>query len=723
MKRRWFGRSFACSTSVLLFTMVALSPATATAGQAGSSITSLTLNPTTIAGGSGGLSIGTVTISGPAAAGGQVITLSSSNTDLTASTPRILIPEGATSATFIVGTNPLYRSYSGLAFNATITATAGASSASAVLQVTAQAIPGPFTGDTRQTDARATAGNICGGAFGSGSASERGILYRCEFPGAGQFSVCRFLQECAFGCQTVSADRLNRRDVCATAPPFPIVVNPAIVEGGRRSNGTVFLSAPAAPLTNANVSSQPIGIVSPLGGFEVPQGATSAPFDVDTLEVVVPAFVQTRVSLSLNPQERFAQDYLAVVPAAGTPRPSGPLAAFLLDLIPLSVVQGNPSIGTVVLNGVAPSGGAVVSLSSSHPAASVPATVTVPRGQTAGIFGVSTGGVASPTPVVITATFGGASVSETLIVSPFVSPTTAPALASLTLNPTAVDGGVRSRGRVTMTASAADPSDGAVIVELASDRPDIVVVQKQVTVGFGGTFADFAAKTFPVTALTQVMITATYAGRDEVCHPHRGAVNGSATTATTTTPARPNADRDRGEPAGRRRRQRVSGHGDAQCGCHRRRCGRLALRQLDGGVGARQRDGRCRLHERHVHDRHDACLRVYHRHDLGGLQRGHANGFVDRESSSGSDGHADRDGHRPQRRAGDLLSGGHQRGRGQHGIGVVCGGNLDHAAGNEQSRRDLVWRLFERRRQEEDVHVHVERQRERDRERAMREAL
>ena len=512
MKRRWFDESFACSRCVCSLAIVALSPTTATAGQGGSSITSLTLNPTTITGGSGGLSIGTVTISGAAAAGGQVITLTSSNTDLAASTPRIVIPEGAASATFIVGTNALYRSYSGLAFNATITATAGASSASAVLQVTAQAIPGPFTGGTAQTDARATAGNICGGAFGSGSASERGILYRCEFPGAGQFSVCRFLQECQLGCQTVSADRLNRRDVCATAPPFPIALTPAIVEGGRRADGTVFLSAPAAPLTNANVSSQPIGIVSPLGGFDVPQGATSAPFDVDTLEVAVPAFVQTRVSLSLNPQERFAHDYLAVVPAAGTPRPSGPLAAFLIDLTPLSVVQGNPSIGTVVLNGVTPSGGAVVSLSSSHPAAAVPATVTVPRGQTAGIVGVSTGGVSSPTPVVITATFGGTSVSETLIVSPFVSPTSAPALASVTLNPTAVDGGTRSRGRVTMTASAADPSDGAVIVELASDRPDIVVVPTQVTVGFGGTFADFPAKTFPVTALTQVMITATYAG-------------------------------------------------------------------------------------------------------------------------------------------------------------------------------------------------------------------
>jgi hypothetical protein len=507
MNRSWSVRSFARSVCAFLVGMMAV---TASA----QSIASLTLNPSTITGGTGGISIGTVTISAAAGAGGQVISLTSSNTDLAASTPRIAIPEGATSATFIVGTNADYRKYSGLAFSATIRATSASngSTASAVLNVTAQAIPGPFTGGTNQADARATAGNICGGAFGSGQASERGILYRCQFPGAGQFSVCRFLQECSFGCQTVSADRLNRQDACATAPPFPIAVNPVIVEGGRRSAGTVFLSAPAAPLTNANVQSYPGGIVSPAGGFDVPQGATSAPFDVDTLEAAVPVFVQTSVALSLNPQERFAHDYLAVVPAAGSPRPSGPLAAFLLDLRSLTVVQGNPSIGTVVLNGVAPSGGAVVSLSSSHPAASVPATVTVPAGQTAGIFGVSTGAVPAATSVAIRASFGGVTVSETLIVLPFVAPTSPPAIASLALTPTSVPGGRRSRGRVTMTASAPDPSDGPVVIELASDRPDVAVVQRNVTVGFGGTIADFAIKTFAVTDPTQVMITASYAG-------------------------------------------------------------------------------------------------------------------------------------------------------------------------------------------------------------------
>ena len=224
---------------------------------------------------------------------------------------------------------------------------------------------------------------MCGGAFGTGSAKERGILYRCQFPQASAFSVCSFLQECSFGCKTQSAPFLNRNDVCATAPPFPVAVNPELIEGGRRSNGTVFLDAPATSLTSANVSASAVGEISPQGGFPIPEGSTTAPFDVDTFEVAVPAFVQVRADLSLNPLERFAQDYLAVVPAPASGPPSGPLAVFSVDVTPMAVVQGNPSIGTVILNGVAPSGGAVVSLSSNNPAATVPATVTVPAGQTA----------------------------------------------------------------------------------------------------------------------------------------------------------------------------------------------------------------------------------------------------------------------------------------------------------------------------------------------------
>jgi hypothetical protein len=499
--------SSARSTGVLLLALVAAAPAAA-------SVVSVTLNPATIAGGTGGSATGTVAIGQPAPAGGRVITLASSNTDLAASTERVVVPEGATTVTFTVGTNPLYRAYSGLAFNVTITATdpADNGSASAVLHVTAQAIPGPFTGGTVSTDARATAGRMCGGSFGTGNAKERGILYSCNFPQAGQFSVCRFQQECSFGCQTQSADRLNRQDVCRTAPPFPIAVNPELLEGGRRANGAVFIDAPANSLTSANVSVSPGAEVSPLGSFPIPQGTTTAPFEIDTFEVAVPAFLQFRADISLNPLERFAQDYLAVVPSPGREAPAGPLAVFSVDTTPISVVQGNPSIGQVILNGVAPAGGAVVSLSSSSGAVSVPATVTVDAGQSATVFGVTTAGVTQVTPVTITASLGGVSRSTLMNVSPFVFSTGAPTLTDLAVNPAAVAGGTRSIGRVRISIPAPDPSDGPVTVALTSSNEAAVVVSRRVSVGFGGTFADFRIRTFAVAQSTVVTLTATFNG-------------------------------------------------------------------------------------------------------------------------------------------------------------------------------------------------------------------
>jgi hypothetical protein len=486
----------------------------ATVTPAAANVSSLTLSPATITGGSGGTALGTVTISAPAPAGGHEVDLTSSNTDLAASTERIVIPEGATSATFVVGTNALYRAYSGLAFSVTITATSriDGTSASAILNVTAQAIPGPFTGGTASTDANATAGNICGGAFGAGNADERGILYDCRFTTPGTFSVCSFLQECLSGCQTQSAPLLNQRDICVTTPPVPIAVSPEIMEGGRRASGTVFLSAPAAPLTSANVSASPGGEASPLGTFSIAEGATSAPFDVDTFEVAVPAFLQVRADLAISPQQKFVQDYLAVVPAPGSTPPSGPLAVFSVDTTPMAVVQGNPSIGTVVLNGVAPSGGATVSLFTDNPAVTVPATVIVDAGQTATSFPVTTSGVATTTPVTITANFGGVSRTTRITVSPFIFSSMMPALTDLAVTPANVVGGQRSIGRVTMTGAAPDPSDGAVSIALTSSNEAAVVVARNVTVGHGGTFADFRIRTFRVTTTTIVTITATFNG-------------------------------------------------------------------------------------------------------------------------------------------------------------------------------------------------------------------
>jgi len=89
-----------------------------------------------------------------------------------------------------------------------------------------------------------------------------------------------------------------------------------------------------------------------------------------------------------------------------------------LTLAPSAVVGGQSSTGTVALGGPAPSGGAIVALSSSNSSvASVPATVTVPGGATSSSFVVSTTPVKRTRTTTITASLNSSSVSATVAVT------------------------------------------------------------------------------------------------------------------------------------------------------------------------------------------------------------------------------------------------------------------------------------------------------------------
>jgi N-acetylneuraminic acid mutarotase len=92
-------------------------------------LSSFTLNPTSVRGGLA--STGTVTVSAPAPSGGAVITLVSSNPNVATVPASIIVPAGATSASFSVTTSRVTRLTS-----VVITATYNNSSISATLQVT-----------------------------------------------------------------------------------------------------------------------------------------------------------------------------------------------------------------------------------------------------------------------------------------------------------------------------------------------------------------------------------------------------------------------------------------------------------------------------------------------------------------------------------------------------------------------------------------------------------
>src|SRR5215210_7456834 len=180
-----------------------------------------------------------------------------------------------------------------------------------------------------------------------------------------------------------------------------------------------------------------------------------------------------------------------------------------IALNPASVVGGNTSEGTASLTSAAPSGGAVVTLSSSNTsAATVPASVTVPAGALSATFTVSTASVTASTSLTISGTYGGATRSATLTVTPPPAPPPPASLWTVAVNPASVTGGASSQGTVTLTSPA--PA-GGFAVSLSSGNA-AATVPPGVSVAEGATSATFALKTGAVTTSTPVTITASAGG-------------------------------------------------------------------------------------------------------------------------------------------------------------------------------------------------------------------
>jgi hypothetical protein len=185
-----------------------------------------------------------------------------------------------------------------------------------------------------------------------------------------------------------------------------------------------------------------------------------------------------------------------------------------LDANPATVVGGEASSGTAVLSTPAPQGGAVISLSSSHPAvASVPATTTAPSNSFTASFTITTFAVTSSTTVTITGHYNGSTRTATLTVTPGGStppppppPPPAATLQSVSVSPTSVTGGSSSQGTVFLSAGA--PAGGA-SVSLSSGHA-AVSVPPSVIVAAGAASATFTASTTAVTAATPVTIAAAY---------------------------------------------------------------------------------------------------------------------------------------------------------------------------------------------------------------------
>src|SRR5206468_4098216 len=167
-----------------------------------------------------------------------------------------------------------------------------------------------------------------------------------------------------------------------------VMLSVAGVTGGNSVNGTVFLNANAlaggasVTLATSNLSAArgpPIVLVPPRPGFSsqtvTASQATISGLPAQRLFWRVRAINSSGVAGPFSAVRRFTAQ------AAPPPPPAASLSA--VSVASTSVVGGNSSQGSVTLTSAAPTGGAVVSLSSANPTvAAVPASVTVAAGTT-----------------------------------------------------------------------------------------------------------------------------------------------------------------------------------------------------------------------------------------------------------------------------------------------------------------------------------------------------
>jgi hypothetical protein len=275
--------------------------------------------------------------------------------------------------------------------------------------------------------------------------------------------------------------------------PLSVSINPSSVTGGSSTTGTVTLSGPAPTgglLVSLSSSAPAAGVPATI---TVAAGSATATFNVTTTSVTS----STTVSITATANGVSKAGSLTITPVQN-------LALLSLSVSSDLVVSGTSLTGTVTLTGAAPTGGVLVSLTSSDPAATVPVSVTVTAGNSSAVFSVSTNYVAYWTGVQLTSTYNGVSKTANFT----VRPAAIAELTAISLNQTSVKGGTALTGTVTLSAAA--PS-GGLPVELWTTGT-CAFVPSIITVPAGSTTGTFAAATIVPSTTLQDTVTAFYNG-------------------------------------------------------------------------------------------------------------------------------------------------------------------------------------------------------------------
>ena len=275
------------------------------------------------------------------------------------------------------------------------------------------------------------------------------------------------------------------------------LASPSILAGAT-VKGSLKLTSPA-PAGGAVVTLQGSmnGQVITPPSVTVPAGSTTATFTTTPApQVTVPSwvFIQGQYGNTNGQQARV----LEIDPAPGIP------TLFAIGPAGQDVIGGNPGRGSVALVMPAPAGGGKVNLTTDNPTyIHVPASISIPAGNSAVSFAIGTSPVSTlPTGGNVTATAGG--VTKSIFVNVAPDPNAPPILQGVSISPASVAGGSNATGTILLNSSA--PSGG---IEATVSTSNLIAQPPPiVTVPAGQTSVNFTITTSSVSTNTVVTITA-----------------------------------------------------------------------------------------------------------------------------------------------------------------------------------------------------------------------
>ncbi len=269
-----------------------------------------------------------------------------------------------------------------------------------------------------------------------------------------------------------------------------IVINPSMITGGSNVNGQVVLAGTAGT-----------------GGFKVNMSSNNPAVAAVSSVVTVPVTLSTQVFTIVTKTVNVNTPVIITGTAQGISRTATLIVATpfvnIFGLSKTTCYGGQDVPGYVTLSGPARAPGAAVVMQSSAPGVAVlPPTVLVPTGAVTANLVVHTNVIRFNTNVTLTASFNGATRTQSLAVK-------GAALVSLTITPNTVKGGLTTTGKVTLDWQA---FTGGAAVVLTSSNVSVASAPTSALVPAGSLSKTFTITTSAVVANTPVTISGTYLG-------------------------------------------------------------------------------------------------------------------------------------------------------------------------------------------------------------------